>query len=370
MTRLRERLRIVARPQRRRARPHMHYGLPSAAMENRQTLAVVVPAFNEGEGLAAFHARLAAVLDRLDLDSTVVYVDDGSRDDTWQVMGSLAAHDPRVVRARLSRNFGKELALTAGLDLADADAVVVIDADLQDPPELIPDFVARWREGFDVVYGTRAERQGETWLKRLTASTFYRLIGRISATPIPADTGDFRLLSRRAHQALKGLRERHRFMKGLFAWVGYRQTALVYQRDPRHAGTSKFNYLKLWNFAVEGITSFSAVPLRLATWIGVATALVAFVFGVWVVIKAALYGDPVRGYPSLMAVVLFLGGVQLLALGIIGEYLGRLFMESKQRPLYLLDAVEPAHHDQDRPGPQPTPGPAPRRDEAPLRRTD
>lgn len=339
-------------------------------MKNRQTLAVVVPAFNEGEGLAAFHARLAAVLDGLDLDSTVVYVDDGSRDDTWAVMAALAAGDPRVVRARLSRNFGKELALTAGLDLADADAVVVIDADLQDPPELIPEFVARWREGFDVVYGTRAERQGESWFKRATAAAFYRLIGRISATPIPADTGDFRLLSRRAHEALKGLRERHRFMKGLFAWVGFRQTALVYQRDPRHAGSSKFNYLKLWHFAVEGITSFSAVPLRLATWIGVATALAAFVFGVWVVVKAALFGDPVRGYPSLMAVVLFLGGVQLLALGIIGEYLGRLFMESKQRPLYLLDAVEPASHDRGGSVPKPQAVPAARRGEPAPRRPD
>jgi glycosyltransferase involved in cell wall biosynthesis len=309
---------------------------------NRQTLAVVVPAYNEGEALRAFHQRLVAALAPVDLDARVIYVDDGSRDDTWAVMRSIAAHDDRVATLRLSRNFGKELALTAGLDYADADAVVVIDADLQDPPELIARFVERWREGYDVVYGTRGERDGETWLKKATASAFYRLIGRISATPIPADTGDFRLLSRRAHEALKGLRERHRFMKGLFAWVGYRQCALVYQRDPRFAGESKFNYRKLWNFALEGITSFSVVPLKLATWVGMLTALVAFLFGLWVVAKAALLGDPVRGYPSLMAVMLFLGGVQLLALGIIGEYLGRLFMEAKQRPLYLLDAVEPS----------------------------
>lgn len=319
------------------------------AMKERQTLDVVVPAYNEGESLRAFHARLAAVLDRLDLDSRVIYVDDGSRDDTWAVMQSLAMQDGRVANVKLSRNFGKELALTAGLDQADADAVVVIDADLQDPPELIVDFVARWREGYDVVYGTRAERAGESWLKKVTAAMFYRVIGRMSSTPIPADTGDFRLLSRRAHQALKQLRERHRFMKGLFAWVGYRQCALVYQRDPRHAGISKFNYWKLWNFAIEGITSFSAAPLKLATYIGLLTALFAFVFGVWVVTKAALFGDPVPGYPSLMAVVLFLGGLQLLALGILGEYLGRLFMEAKQRPLYLLDAVEPAGNDRQRP---------------------
>jgi glycosyltransferase involved in cell wall biosynthesis len=314
-------------------------------MSERQTLAVVVPAYNEGDGLIAFHGRLGPVLDALDLDARVIYVDDGSSDDTWAVMQSLAAADDRVAVLRLSRNFGKELAMTAGLDFADADAVVVIDADLQDPPEVIAQFVERWREGYDVVYGTRAERQGESWLKKATAAMFYRVIGRISATPIPADTGDFRLLGRRAHQALKGLRERHRFMKGLFAWVGFRQTALLYQRDPRHAGISKFNYWKLWNFAIEGITSFSAAPLKLATYVGVMTALVAFVFGTWVVGKAIVFGDPVRGYPSLMAVMLFLGGVQLMALGVIGEYLGRLFMESKQRPLYLLDAAEPAGRD-------------------------
>ena len=316
-------------------------------MSEPQSLAVVVPAYNEGEGLHVFHTRLAAVLDGLDMDARVIYVDDGSRDDTWAVMQALAQADPRVAMLRLSRNFGKELAMTAGLDHAEADAVVVIDADLQDPPEVIPQFVARWREGYDVVYGTRAERQGESWVKKATAAMFYRVIGRISATPIPADTGDFRLLGRRAHQALKGLRERHRFMKGLFAWVGFRQVALVYQRDPRHAGTSKFNYWKLWNFAIEGITSFSAAPLKLATYVGVLTALVAFGFGLWVVGKAIVFGDPVRGYPSLMAVMLCLSGGQLMALGVIGEYRGRLFMDSKQRPLYLLDVVEPARHDRD-----------------------
>lgn len=310
-----------------------------------KSLAVVVPAYNEGDGLQEFHQRLAPVLDGLDLACRVIYVDDGSSDHTWQVMQALAAADGRVATLRLSRNFGKELAMTAGLDYADADAVVVIDADLQDPPELIPELVARWREGYDVVYGTRDVRAGESWLKRWTAATFYRLIGRISTTPIPADTGDFRLLDRRPHQALKQLRERHRFMKGLFAWVGYRQTALVYQRDARHSGRSKFNYWKLWNFALEGITSFSTVPLRLATYLGLATALVAFIYGIWVVVKALVFGDPVPGYPSLMAVILFLGGLQLLALGVIGEYLGRLFTESKQRPLYLLDAVEPAQAD-------------------------
>jgi glycosyltransferase involved in cell wall biosynthesis len=300
-------------------------------------LCVVVPVFNESEGLREFHARLGAVLDRLDLDGEVLYVDDGSKDDTYAIMCSLREADPRVATLRLSRNFGKELALTAGLDAADADAVVVIDADLQDPPELIPAFVQHWREGHDVVYGTRSTRAGETRLKKFTSAAFYRIMQRLSATPLPRDTGDFRLMSRRAVEALKQLRERQRFMKGLFTWVGFRQKAMVYDRDPRFAGSSKFNYWRLWNFALEGITSFSGAPLKIATYVGVFTALLAFGFGIVVLGKALFLGDPVRGYPSLMLVVLFLGGVQLMALGMIGEYLGRLYMEAKQRPLYLID---------------------------------
>lgn len=300
-------------------------------------LSVVVPAYNEGESLREFHARLAAVFDKLDMNCSVLYVDDGSRDDTWAVMCALRESDERVATLRLSRNFGKELALTAGLDHVDADAVIVIDADLQDPPELIPDFVRIWREGYDVVYGTRSTRAGESRLKKLTSAAFYRVMERLSATPVPRDTGDFRLLNRRAVDAMKRLRERQRFMKGLFAWVGYRQKAVVYERDPRYAGKSKFNYWRLWNFALEGITSFSGAPLKLATYVGVFTALLAFGFGIFVLIKAVIYGDAVRGYPTLMLVVLFLGGVQLMALGMIGEYLGRLYMEAKQRPLYLVD---------------------------------
>lgn len=300
-------------------------------------LAVVVPAYNESEGLREFQRRLALVFDALDLDCSVLYVDDGSRDDTWDVMESLRTADPRVATLKLSRNFGKELALTAGLDHVDADAVVVIDADLQDQPELIPEFVARWREGYDVVYGTRSNRAGETALKKLTSAAFYRVMEKMSDVPVPRDTGDFRLMSRRVVDALKLLRERQRFMKGLFTWVGFRQTAIVYDRDPRFAGDSKWNYWKLWNFALEGITSFSSFPLRLATYVGFFAALAAFVFGLIVFVKALAFGDPVRGYPSLMVVVLFLGGAQLMALGMIGEYLGRTYVESKQRPLYFVD---------------------------------
>lgn len=307
-------------------------------------LIVVVPAFNEGSGLRALQDRLLPVLDGLDgLQTAILYVDDGSRDDTWAVMRELAEADARVETLRLSRNFGKELALTAGLDHARADAVVVIDADLQDPPELIPEFVARWREGFDVVYGTRRQRDGESWLKKLTAAGFYRVMSRLSSTPLPRDTGDFRLLSRRALDALRRLRERHRFMKGLFAWVGFRQCSVPYRRDPRLVGKSKFNYWKLWNFALEGITSFSTTPLRVATYIGVLAAAVAFGYGAVIIGKTLLWGEPVAGYPSIMTVMLFLGGVQLIALGLIGEYLGRLYDESKQRPLYLIEAWHPAN---------------------------
>ena len=308
-------------------------------MPQRQSLTVVVPAYNEAAVLEEFHARLARVLDALDLDGGVLYIDDGSRDGTWALIEQLVARDPRATGLKLARNFGKELALTAGLDHVTADAALIIDADLQDPPELIPEFIAKWREGFDVVYGQRLQRDGETWLKKVTAAGFYRVMQRLSSTKIPADTGDFRLMSRRALDALHGLRERHRFMKGLFAWVGFRQVALPYRRDARAAGVSKFNYWKLWNFALEGITSFSTAPLRIATYVGLLTAVAAFGFGLWIIAKTMLWGDPVAGYPSLMTVMLFLGGAQLMALGIIGEYLGRLYMESKARPLYLIESI-------------------------------
>ena len=308
-------------------------------------LTVVVAAFNEAEALPALHPRVSAVLEGLrddGVDGRVLYVDDGSRDDTWDALQRIAAADPRVALLRLSRNFGKEAALTAGLDRIDSGAALILDADGQDPPELIPRFVAKWREGFDDIHGTRTEREGETWLKRATAHAFYRVMRRLSKTPIPTDTGDFRLLSPRALAALRQLRERHRFMKGLFGWIGFAQASIPYQREARVAGSSKFSLWRLWNFALEGITSFSTAPLRLATYLGVLTALLAFVYALWVVFKALLWGDQVAGWPTMMAVILFLGGVQLVALGMIGEYLGRLYEESKQRPLYLVDSWRPA----------------------------
>jgi glycosyltransferase involved in cell wall biosynthesis len=309
----------------------------------RDLLTVVVAAYNEADALPLLHPRLSAVLEGMhDVDTRVLYIDDGSRDGTWTVLQRIAAGDQRVALLRLSRNFGKEAALTAGLDRVEAGAALILDADGQDPPELIPQFVAKWREGYDDVYGTRIEREGEGWIKRATAHAFYRVIGRLSHTPIPADTGDFRLLSQRSLAALREMRERHRFMKGLFGWVGFNTVAIPYHRDARSAGDSKFNLWRLWNFALEGITSFSTAPLRLATYLGLVTAVVAFLYALWVIVKALVWGDPVAGWPTMMAVILFLGGVQLIALGLIGEYLGRIYDEAKQRPLYLVDVWKPA----------------------------
>ena len=302
-------------------------------------LVLLVAAHNEDASLPSLHPRLLAVAEALGSGVRLLYVDDGSRDDTWRLLSGFATARPdRVGVLRLSRNFGKELALTAGLDhMPPGAAVVVLDADGQDPPELVPAMVERWRAGAEVVFGRRTERHGEPWLKRATAAAFYRVINALSDTPIPRDTGDFRLLGPRAVEALRGLRERQRFMKGLFAWVGFRAEALDYERAPRLAGNSKFNYWRLWNLALEGITGFSTVPLRVATYVGLLSALCAFAFGVWIVVRTLLWGDPVAGWPSLMVAIALLGGLQLMALGIIGEYLGRLYLEAKQRPLYIVD---------------------------------
>ena len=305
-------------------------------------LSVVVPAYNEAEGLAELHARLCPVMDAIGEPWELVLVNDGSRDATLAAMERLRAADPRVAIVNLSRNFGKEIATTAGLDHARGAAVVILDADLQDPPELIPELVAGWREGYDTVYAQRRRREGETWLKRSTATLFYRLMGRVTRVELPADTGDFRLISRRVVNALSELREQHRFMKGLFAWVGFPSKAVPYDRAPRFAGQTKWNYWKLWNFALEGITGFTIVPLKVATYLGLAVGLAAGIYLAEIVIRTLLFGNAIAGYPSLMAVVLFIGGVQLVTLGVMGEYLGRIFNEVKRRPLYLVERHEPS----------------------------
>lgn len=306
-------------------------------------LSVVIPVYDEQEVVRSFQQRLAVTLDRFSEETEIIYVNDGSTDGTLAVLHELRAHDPRVAILDLSRNFGKEIAMSAGLEHARGEAVVIIDADLQDPPEVIPEFVREWRNGYDVVYGRRSAREGESWLKKLSAFGFYRLIQAVSRVKIPADTGDFRLLSQRAVESLGLLREQHRFMKGLYSWIGYPQKEIVYRRDPRFAGKTKWNYWRLWNFALDGITSFTVAPLKIATYLGLITATAAFIYAIVVVYKTLVFGDPVRGYPSLMVVVLFLGGIQLTFLGVIGEYLGRMFNETKKRPLYLLkDYLPPA----------------------------
>ena len=307
-------------------------------------ISIVVPAFNEQEVLDEFHRRLSAVLGGVDLPHEIVFVNDGSTDATLERMRAIQAADPNVAILDLSRNFGKEIAMTAGLDYANGDAVVIIDADLQDPPELIPAMIDQWRNGYHVVYAQRREREGETWLKRSTAHAFYRLMQLFGPVRLPLDTGDFRLMSRDAVNGLLRLRERHRFMKGLFAWVGFRHTAVLYDREPRHAGTTKWNYGKLLNLSIEGFTSFTVAPLRVSMYLGLVTALLAFVYGAWILFKTLVYGDPVRGYPTIMVTMLFMGGVQLIALGVIGEYLGRVFNETKQRPLYLIQTLSDSVH--------------------------
>ena len=305
-------------------------------------ISIVVPAYNEAEGIAEFNRRLWEVRANLAYRSEVVYVNDGSQDHTLAVLRLLRERDPTISIVNLSRNFGKEIALTAGLDHSCGDAVIVIDADLQDPPELIPTLIERWREDeADVVYAQRRSRAGESWFKRATAYAFYRVINALGGQSLPVDTGDFRLLSRRATDAVKIFREQHRFMKGLFAWIGYRQVSVLYERDRRAVGTTKWNYWKLWKLSLEGITSFSLVPLKLASYGGLLSATIAVVYGCYMITRTILFGNPVAGYPSLLVIVLFLGGVQLLSLGIIGEYLGRVFNETKHRPLYLVDFVLP-----------------------------
>ncbi len=305
-------------------------------------LSVLVPCFNEEEVLPAFHARLVSAMAGARVGWEVIYINDGSTDGTLGLLKSLQLADPAVGFAALSRNFGKEAAMSAGLRLARGQAVVMIDADLQDPPELIPDMLKAWTQGADVVNMKRRSRQGETWFKKASAHWFYRVINSLSEVPIPADVGDFRLLSRRAVEALNQLPERNRFMKGLFAWIGYTQITLEYDRHARAAGQTKWPYLKLLGFAVEGITGFSVVPLRLASYAGFLTAFGAFVYAIMFMVKTLTVGESVKGFPTLIVTILLMGGLQLMAMGIIGEYLGRLFMESKRRPLYLLDEVRPA----------------------------
>ncbi len=299
-------------------------------------LSLIVPVYNESSNLDLFYERVLKVLKPLNLSYEILFIDDGSKDDSLEKLLEIRGRDSKVKVVQFSRNFGKEIAVSAGLDLAEGKAAIPIDADLQDPPELIPSLIEKWKAGYDVVYAKRTKRMGESWLKRWTASLFYRLIAKMTNIDIPEDAGDYRLLSRAAVEQLKRLRERHRFMKGLFTWVGFKQTAVFFERDPRYSGKTKWNYWKLWNFAIEGITSFSYIPLQAASYLGLLVSVFAFFYGVFIIVFKLLHGIAVPGYASLMAAVLFLGGIQLLTLGILGEYIGRIYDEVKQRPLYVI----------------------------------
>lgn len=303
---------------------------------------MVVPVHNESAVLHEFHGQLSEVMEATGCPYEILYVDDGSEDDSADLLAGIRAGDPRVAIIELSRNFGKEVALSAGLDHASGEAIIIIDADLQDPPELIHTFLREWRDGYDVVYGQRIDRRGDSRMKILTAKWFYRVLNYLSDVEIPTDVGDFRLLSRRAVDALLSLPERHRYMKGLYAWIGFPQKAIPYVREPRGAGHTKWNYWRLWNFALEGITSFSDVPLKIATYIGAITSSVAIIYGLFLLVRTLIWGNPVPGYPSLIIVMLFLGGVQLICLGIIGEYLARTYAETKSRTLYFVKGYHPA----------------------------
>ncbi|MBM4457691.1 MAG: glycosyltransferase family 2 protein [Chloroflexi bacterium] len=305
-------------------------------MGNHPTISVVAPVFNEEAILPEFYRRTSAALDALGEPWELVLVNDGSRDRTPQIMRELHAADPRVKVVDFARNFGHQVAITAGADYATGDAVVVMDADLQDPPEVIPDLLARWREGYEVVYAVRAERKGETWFKEFTAKAFYRIVYRITDIDIPMDTGDFRLMDRKVVDALKAMREKHRFMRGLSVWVGFRQTGVKYVRAERLAGETKYPLKKMLKFALDGITSFSYLPLQLATYVGFTIAGLA-VLGIIATIILRLSGsEAFYGQATTLVSVLFLGGVQLISLGIIGEYLGRIYDEVKGRPLYIV----------------------------------
>lgn len=303
-----------------------------------KSITILIPAYNEEQVLPKLHRRLTELADgQPDYDFEFLFVNDGSTDKTLRIIQDFAAEDHRISYINLSRNFGKEIAMIAGIDHVKSDAMVIIDADLQDPPELIPDMIKLWHEGYDDIYARRTKRLGETWLKRTTSTLFYKVLQGMTEIPIQQNTGDFRLLDRRCIEALQQIRERERYTKGLFSWIGFNKKEIRYVRDPRAAGETKWNYFKLMNLAIEGIVSFTIQPLRIASFLGIIVSFVAFIYILYLLIRP-LFGVPTgAGYSSLMAVILFLGGVQLLSLGIIGEYIGRIFSETKQRPLYLIE---------------------------------
>jgi polyisoprenyl-phosphate glycosyltransferase len=303
-----------------------------------KTISILIPAYNEEPVLEKLFTRLANLANEVEgYDFEFLFVNDGSKDNTLGIIKEFAEKDDRVSYINLSRNFGKEIGMIAGLDYVQGDATVIIDADLQDPPELIPEMIELWEEGYDDVYAKRRSREGESWLKKYTSKMYYRTLQKITHIPIQEDTGDFRLLDRRVVEAIRQFRDTQRNAKAIFSWVGFHKKEILYDRDERAAGMTKWSYPKLINLAIDGITSFTTAPLRISTYVGAGVSILAFLYLLFLVIRTTFFGTDLAGYPSMMAVILFLGGVQLLFLGIIGEYVGRIFNETKQRPLYLIE---------------------------------
>lgn len=312
----------------------------STHVENPE-ISLVVPMFNESDGLDGFFAALEPVLAEMEVSYEIICIDDGSRDDTLARLVARHRADPRIKVVALSRNFGKDTALSAGLDFASGRAVVPLDADLQDPPSLLPEMVDKWRQGFEVVNARRVTRDGDSLVKRIIAGAFYRIFNSIADRPIPENIGDFRLLDARVVEAVKRMPERARFLKGMFSWVGYKTTEIGYERPARAAGTTKWSFMRLWRFAIDGITAFSTFPLRIWSYVGLVFAGGSFLYALFLITRVLVFGRDMQapGYASMMVVILFLGGVQLIGLGVLGEYLGRIFEETKRRPLYFLSSL-------------------------------
>lgn len=300
-------------------------------------ISIVAPFYNEEENIEAFFSTVIPILEKAGDGFEIVCVNDGSKDNTLNLLYSWRDRHPEVVVINLARNFGKEIALTAGLDHSTGDVVIPIDSDLQDPPELIPEMIAKWREGYDVVYATRTLRDTDSWLKKRSAELYYRLFNLVTDTKIPFNAGDYRLMDRRVVDSIGQMRERSRFMKGVFAWVGYKQASVEFARPERFAGQESQSFRRLWRLAVDGIIAFSTIPLRVWSYVGFVIASLSFIYGLVILSKTLFYGVETPGYASTMVVILFLGGVQLLSLGILGEYVGRIFEEVKKRPLYIVD---------------------------------
>ena len=307
-------------------------------MKNNPILSLICPCYNEEEVISFFITSLDKILKNINLSYEVIIINDGSTDNSLNILKKLQNNYSNIKIINLSRNFGKEAALTAGLDKASGDAIIPIDVDFQDPPNLIPKLVSKWQEGFDVVLAKRKDRTNDHFLKSFSAKYFYKFHNKISDLEIPDNVGDFRLISKRVLEALKQLPENQRFMKGIFAWVGYKTTTVEYKREKREAGTSNFNGWKLWNFAIDGITSFSTLPLRVWTYLGFIISFLSFIYGTVIVIKTLILGVDLPGYASILASILFLGGIQLIGIGVLGEYIGRIYIESKKRPTYIIES--------------------------------